>query len=270
MNKAFYLVVALFVVGTANCDSDQFAHRKLQPIGVSPKLEVVPRFGQENERLGYALGYDREKRQPRWVAYRLKKEDLTHEFPRNDSFKRDDAVSNSPGTYDYSGTGFERGHMAPANEMEYAFRIMEDSFYMSNMCPQYGHINSGVWKSIENFVRNAAKRFDVVYVISGPIFADEGGPFGSIPMKNEKKKIETSNGDIAVPESFFKVIYTPARGGMMLAFQVDNDEGLLGNYLMYARSVRRIEQITGFRFFADVDPDDDDGLRNMDQVTQWF
>jgi len=57
-------------------------------------------------------------------------------------------------------------------------------------------------------------------------------------MRNEKKKIETANGDIAVPEAFFKVIYTPARGGMMLAFQVDNDEGLLGNYMMYARSVR--------------------------------
>jgi hypothetical protein len=57
---------------------------------------------------------------------------------------------------------------------------------------------------------------------------------------------------------------------MMLAFQVDNDEGLVGHYLMYVRSVRRIEQITGFRFFADIDPDDEDGLRNMNQVNQWF
>lgn len=270
MNKAFCLVVALFAVGAANCDSDQFAHRKLQPEGGSSELEVVPRIGQENERMGYALGYDREKRQPRWVAYRLKKEDLTHEFPRDNSFKHDDAVSNSPWEYDYAGTDFDRGHMAPANEMEYAYRIMQDSFYMSNMSPQYAHINRGVWKDVEDFVRKAAMRFDVVYVVTGPIFADEGGSFESIPMKNEKKKIETANGDIAVPESFFKVIYTPARGGMMLAFQVDNDEGLLGNYLMYARSVHRIEQITGFRFFADIDPNDENGLRNMDQVAQWF
>ena len=270
MNKAFCLAVALFAVGTANCDSDQFAHRKLRPEGGSSELEIVPRIGQENERMGYALGYDRERRQPRWVAYRLKKEDLTHEFQRDNSFKRDDAVSNSPEKYDYVGTDFDRGHMAPADEMEYDSKIMKDSFYMSNMCPQYKHINSGVWKSVENFVRNAARRFDVVYVVSGPIFADEKGLFRGVSTKNEKKKIETSNGNIAVPESFFKVIYTPARGGMMLAFKIDNDEGLLGNYLMYARSVRQIEQITGFRFFADIDPNDEDGLRNMDQVTQWF
>ena len=56
----------------------------------------------------------------------------------------------------------------------------------------------------------------------------------------------------------------------MLAFQVDNDEGLLGNYLTYARSVHRIEQITGFRFFADIDPSDEEGLRDMDHVNQWF
>ena len=270
MNKVLLLVAALFVVGTANCDSDQFAHRKLQPIGVSSDLEVVPRPGQENERLGYALGYDREKRQPRWVAYRLKKEDLTHKFPRDNSFKRDDAVSNSPNEYDYAGTDFDRGHMAPADEMEYDSTIMKDSFYMSNMSPQYAHVNRGVWRSVEDFVRRAADRFGEVLVVTGPIFADEGGPFGSIPMKNEKKKIDTANGDIAVPESFYKVIYTPARGGMMLAFQVDNDEGLLGNYLTYARSVHRIEQITGFRFFADIDPSDEEGLRDMDHVNQWF
>jgi len=189
VNKTLYLVGALFVASTATCDSDQFAHLKLQPMGTPAELEIVPRVGQENERLGYALGYDREMRQPRWVAYRLKNEDLTGEFKRDNSFKRDDAVSNSPERYDYSKTGFDKGHMAPAKDMEYALRIMKDSFYMSNMCPQYGHINGGVWSSVEDFVRKAAKRFDVVYVVSGPIFADEGGPFGCIPMRNEK--IET-------------------------------------------------------------------------------
>ena len=263
MTRRLCLILSLFLIGSADGDSDKLAHMNLQPAGVAPALEIV-------SRLGYALGYDPKIRQSRWVAYRLKKEDLTHQFPRNESFKLDDAVSNSPDKYDYSGSDFDRGHMAPADEMEYHFDRMEDSFYMSNMCPQYHHINAGEWLNVEKFVRNAARRFGEVFVVSGPIFAETGGTFGDIPMKNEKKAIKNANGDIPIPDAFFKVIYTSAHGGMMLAFQIDNAEDNIGSYLMHAKSVRAMESITGYRFFPDLDPDDDEGLRDMDSPEQWF
>lgn len=279
MSKAIPIVALLAVAATAWCDSDPFAHRGLRPEGPSANgLEDVPRLGQEYERRGYALGWDKERRVPRWVAYRLKKEDLTNQFPRDNSFKRDFAVSNSPDEYDYAGTDFDRGHMAPANDMEYDLRIMRDSFYMSNMCPQYFHVNRGVWKGVEGFVRRAAMRLGEVLVVTGPVFPERGGVFGDIPMKNEGKKIENAGGDIAVPEAFFKVLYTPARGGMMLAFLVPNDEDVLGNYLTYVRPVSLVERLSGFRFFAGeqcagVDAHDEERLsdmKDMDEVNRWF
>lgn len=276
MSKTIPIATIVIAAATAWCDRAPFAHLSLKPSGTpTSALEDVPRLGQEYERLGYALGWDKEKRVPRWVAYRLKKEDLTHQFPRDNSFRRDFAVSNSPDEHDYAGTDFDRGHMAPANDMEYDSRIMKDSFYMSNMCPQYSHVNRSAWKGVEGFVRNAAMRFGEVLVVTGPVFPERGGDFGNIPMKNEGKKIETAGGDITVPEAFFKVLYTPARGGMMLAFLVPNDEDVLGNYLTYVRPVSLIERLSGSRFFADercavVDSDDEERLKDMDRVDLWF
>ena len=266
MNKvSVAFVVFIFTVcDMAIGDSDKMAHMQLQPLNTPPTLEIV-------SRLGYSLGYDKDKRQPLWVAYRMKKEDLSNKYPRDDSaFRKDYAVSNSPDKYDYSGSGFDRGHMAPANDMEYHYDRMIESFYMSNMSPQHPHINAGAWRSAEKFARDAARRFGEVYVVSGPIFAVNGGDFSEIPMPNEKEPIKAVGGDIPIPVSFYKVIYTKARGGLMIAFQIDNDESLPGSYLQYARSVRRMEFITGLRFFPDVDPDEEEGLRDLDDVRAWF
>lgn len=248
------------VFGACRCaaDADRAAHARLEPRGVSGQVEPV-------SRPWYALGYSPEKRQPLWAAYRMRRDDANQSVRREDKFMVDYQVSNSPSPWDYCGTGFDRGHMAPANDMLYRYEAMRDSFYMSNMSPQHYHVNRGIWERIESFAHDAAKRFGEIWVVSGPVFADKGGPFSEIPIPGEDRAIRTQGGDIAVPVAFFKVLYTPARGGMSLAFIVPNTADEAANWRIYARSVRIAESLTGFVFFADVDVE-----RNMDDIASWY
>ena len=72
--------------------------------------------------------------------------------PRVDSFKPDPAVANSPTPDDYTNTGFDRGHMTPAADSSNPTQ-MSDTFYMTNMTPQYPNVNRIAWKTLEEKVR---------------------------------------------------------------------------------------------------------------------
>lgn len=258
------LLLQLVLASVAVSDSDRTAHERLRPAMTPPTLEEVAR-------LGYALGYSPEKRQALWVAHRLAKEDVTGELvPREIAFKRDFEVSNSPEKYDYYGSGFDRGHMAPAGDMEYHRDRMLDSFFMSNISPQTPHINSGVWSSIEDFTRSVAKQHGKVCVITGPIFPEQGGDYSIVPMPHENNSIKAEGGDIPIPVAFYKVLYTEKRGGMMLGFVVPNEDGVFAHYSQFARSVATVERLTGFSFFPDVDPLREEGLREECDIGMWW
>lgn len=259
MTKTAIITIAL-VSFIAIADSNRMAHDRLKPENSPPTIEEV-------SRLGYALGYSPEKRQPLWVAYRLRREDVERKLvERDDSFKLDFAVSNSPDKYDYSGSGYDRGHMAPARDMEYSKERMEDSFYMSNMSPQLPYINRVKWKSIEDFTRDAAVKFGEIFVITGPIFE---GNEGSLPSK--EKYIENEKGNIPIPNAFYKVLYRREKGEMMLAFKVKNDHSDREHWRVTAlTSVLEIEKCTGLRFFPDVDADGSLGLRDACDINMWW
>lgn len=178
----------------------------------------------------------------------------------------DFAVSNSPDKYDYFGSGYDRGHMAPARDMEYSKERMEDSFYMSNMSPQLPYINRFKWKDIEDFTRKAAIKFGEIYVITGPIFE---GNEGSLPSK--EKYIENEKGNIPIPMAFYKVLYTKRYGGMMLSFMVYNNDFDNGDWKKTApHKTAVLESLTGLRFFPDVDADGSLGLRDAYDINMWW
>lgn len=252
----FYMAtMVLWVVGTM-ADSNKEAHRKLEPRKTPPYLQVI-------SRKGYALGFDSKTRQPLWVAYRLRKSDTEAVCERVKCFKKDALIDDCPEPQDYCYSGFERGHMAPCEDMLYSTNRMVESFIMSNMSPQYMHVNRGVWKSVEEHVHKWAMKFGEIYVVDGPIFdgTDDG--------------IETGKGLIVKPCAFYKIIYTKRNGGMMLAFQVENKENGLepftSNPDLYVRSVKRIEDVTGFSFFDDICLSDNiEELKAQDDIGIWW
>ena len=125
------------------------------------------------ERPGYALGYIERHEQAAWVIYIISnKQILAKNAERsNHSFRRDPAIpTGSASSSDYTRSGFDRGHLAPAADMAYSEQTMRDSFYMSNISPQRPGFNRGIWKDLEAWVRQTAVKERLVVVVTGPVF----------------------------------------------------------------------------------------------------
>ena len=94
---------------------------------------------------------------------------------------------------DYTKSGYDRGHLCPAADMDFNPVAMEESFFMSNISPQAPEFNRGIWKDLETEVRNWAKKEKKIYVVTGPVFRDNKGTIG------EDK--------VTVPGYFFKISF---------------------------------------------------------------
>ena len=110
-----------------------------------------------------------------WAAYRLRREDLLNDVvKRKDAFRGDPEVPEGHRVVkaDYTGTGYDRGHLAPAGRDEVVRRVvMSESFFMSNMAPQVGNgFNRHIWKSLEQRMRRWACERGVLYVVTGPLY----------------------------------------------------------------------------------------------------
>lgn len=96
---------------------------------------------------------------------------------------------------DYKGSGYDRGHMAPAADMPTP-AAMAQSFSLANIIPQNPENNRGPWSSIEKATRNYALRAQSdVFVFTGPVYL--------------KTDWQTSfmAGSVSVPSHIFKLVY---------------------------------------------------------------
>jgi len=195
------------------------------------------------QHLGYVVSYNPELRIPNWVAYELTAEEVKGTVERSEHFYPDPLVKGSPVvTSDYSNSGYDRGHMAPAADMRWSEQAMEESFYMTNMCPQNHNLNKGDWNDLEMKVRNWTKYYDHVYVCCGPIVEP-----GYETIGKERK--------IAVPSAFYKVILVEKKGTYKAIGFVMNNEAGHQQLSAYAMPVDDVEKRTGLDFFHAV-PDD--------------
>ena len=143
----------------------------------------------------YSLSYSEQHEQAEWVFYEIKKERVLGLISRTDNFRSDNSVSTNSATLsDYKGSGFDRGHLAPAADFSFSTTAMSESFYMSNMSPQNPSFNRGIWKNLESLVRTWGTN-NSIYVVTGPILDDCSTTIG------------TNN--VCIPEYYYKVIYDP-------------------------------------------------------------
>jgi endonuclease G len=189
---------------------------------------------------GFDLGYNERFEQAAWVAYVLTREEVESDVAtRTDNFRYDTSIftgSATPG--DYVGSGFDRGHLAPAGDMTWSKQAMSQSFLMSNMSPQVPEFNRGVWRRLESEVRNWTMEKDSLYVITGPIFTDQD------PLIGE-------NG-VGVPSYYFKVLVDLSPPDHdMIAFLLPN-KGSSEELKTFALPVDSLETITGYDFFANA------------------
>lgn len=209
---------------------------------------AIPQFtksvkSQIIEHTGYTVSYNEQRRNANWVAYELTAHEANGNEPRDDKFVPDPLVKGRQATTeDYKRSGWDRGHLAPAADMKWSKDAMEESFYMSNISPQNHNLNSGVWKSIEELVRDNATRYGKLLVATGPVFTDKKG-LGEIG-KNK----------VVVPNGFYKVLLIFDDGYKGIGFYCENKSGKkkLENYVL---TIDEVEEITGIDFFHRL-PDD--------------
>ena len=189
---------------------------------------------------GFHLAYNEQFEQAAWVAYVLTREEIEQgEIERTDNFRQDTFIlSGSATPKDYRGSGFDRGHLAPAGDMKWSREAMSQSFLMSNMSPQLPAFNRGIWRRLETEVRNWAVEKDSLYVITGPLFAASDSQIGE-------------NG-VGVPGYYFKVLVDLSPPDHdMIAFLLPHS-GSSEELEQFAISVDSLERFSGYDFFSEA------------------
>ena len=208
-------------------------------------------------RAGYALGYSQRHKQPLWVAYRLTADEVTNAVVRRASnFMFDSSIVGGSATLDdYRGSGYDRGHLAPPADMKWSPQAMAESFLLSNICPQRNAFNGGIWKRLEEWVRDLAVRRGSVFVITGPIFPDD----------EEHEAIGASK--VTVPKSFFKVILDERPPKRMIGFVMPNKPNR--DIYKFAVSVDEVEAATKMDFFRNLPKDEQEKLESECDTRPW-
>jgi endonuclease G len=213
------------------------AFENTPPDSVIPKLEIpaIRPGSQIVEHLAYTLDYAEQFEQASWVAYELTAEETVKQFERSNKFFKDpDVKTGSASDIDYKGSGYDRGHLAPAGDMSYSEETMLESFYYSNMSPQDPSFNRGIWKRLEEKVRNWAVLYQSVYVVTGPVLSE-----GNITPTN----------GLAVPNYYYKVILDARSAHLQGIGFIMRNEGASGDLKAFAVSIDSVERFTGIDFF---------------------
>jgi endonuclease G len=190
---------------------------------------------------GFVVLFDAVKKNPVWVAYHVKKEELITDDPKSGEFKPD------PGLPVYErvkrdefGAKYEKCPMAPVIDMSYSKKTHDEAFLLSNVCQMDPLVKKNVWRKVEDSVRALVKKTGEAWVVSGPVF-EYGG----------KKVLKAGSGKISVPTGFYKVVLYQSKDGSFhgAGFYTDNKK-TQGKVADYMTSVSDIEKRTGLKFFT--------------------
>lgn len=206
----------------------------------------------------YTLSYNELHEQANWVAHTLLARHLKGDHPRRDRFKADpDVVTETAKPTDYARSGYDRGHLAPAADFKYSADAIDESFYMSNMSPQKPAFNRGMWKGLENKVREWASEKKKLYLVSGPI------------LKKYLRKIGKEN-QVSIPKQFYKIVVNlDPKHPHAIAFLMPNElcEGFYEDYMV---SIDEIEALTQIDFFPNLPDELETYLEKSKTSDRWF
>jgi DNA/RNA endonuclease G (NUC1) len=172
------------------------------PLLLGNPSSATPDIANENNYMmikpQYNLSYNRSKGTPNWTAWRLDSNWLGS-APRQDDFRPDPTLPT--GWYqvtdnDYSGSGYNRGHMTPSGDRTNSIENNSATFLMTNMIPQTAENNQGPWEELETYCRTLAGQGNEMYIISGPV-----GNLGTI-----------ANGRVVIPQYTWKVVLVLPNG----------------------------------------------------------
>jgi len=184
----------------------------------------------------YLVGYDAAAKLPRFVMYELLPQNALGCVARTNAFAANQFVPNGAVPGDYAGTGYDKGHMAPDGDLSWDVQVEFESFLMTNMSPQAGSLNRGIWKLLETSVRGwAVQRNQSYWVVAGGIYGAGDKTIGK---------------GVVVPHAFYKIVVNNQTGeaaGWMFPHTAPYPN--LGNDLTKFRMpIQQIEQQAGVAY----------------------
>lgn len=233
----------------------------------------------------YSVCYDVDRHISHWVAYPIfKKVYETPVLRRVNDFNydpndqlpviptRDQQYIGTGGNgRGYGARGYDRGHMLPQASRYNNYEPNRMTYYGTNMMPQNNTLNQNIWASLEGKVRGwgGLQTYDTLYVVTGAAF-------------KSTKTIDNANGPIAVPSHCWKVLLRQ-RGNQnrqisqfkadelkAIGFVFTNDDaGAATSIESAVRSVKEIEELTGFKFFRNLDPAVADAVKSQKNLADW-
>ena len=233
----------------------------------------------------YSVCYDVDRHISHWVAYPIfKKVYETPVLSRVNDFNydpndqlpviptRDQQYIGTGGNgRGYGAWGYARGHMLPQASRYNNYEPNRMTYYGTNMMPQNSTLNQNIWASLEGKVRGwgGLQTYDTLYVVTGAAF-------------KSTKTIDNANGPIAVPSHCWKVLLRQ-RGNQnrqisqfkadelkAIGFVFTNDDaGAATSIESAVRSVKEIEELTGFKFFRNLDPAVADAVKSQKNLADW-
>jgi endonuclease G len=211
---------------------------------------------------GFELCYREEYEEAEWVAYCLTKAELTAVTGRTNDFRADTKITTGSATpQDYTRSGYDRGHLAPAADMEWSERSAHDSFLMSNMTPQAPQFNRGMWKELEEQVRLWAETFGEVYVVTGPVLEKKAADYKHIGAD-----------EVTVPDYFYKVLLAQLNDEshtvIGIGFILPNKE-CTGTIYDYAVTIDEVERRTNLDFFSPLPDPTENTVEAQEQLSYW-
>lgn len=201
----------------------------------------------------YVISYNSSHKTPNWSAWELNNSWLGS-TDRQDTFRTDSTLPSSlaqAALADYSGSGYDRGHMCPSADRTLSVTDNSNTFYLTNMVPQSANNNQGPWEKLEEYERSLATSGKELFIMSGPIYSGTVSTIGS--------------GKVAVPTSTWKVITVLNSVGQgpanvttstrVIAVIMPNSDSKISksdDWHNFRVTTRAIEQATGLNIMSDV------------------
>ncbi|MFM9987363.1 DNA/RNA non-specific endonuclease [Flavobacterium sp.] len=227
-------------------------------VSISDKNYYLPTSTTEEivEHEFYTLSYSERHEQAEWVAYELKKNQLSHSNLERPYFIDDPQVETGSASWkNYKHSGYDKGHLCPAADRRFSRKAFYETFYTSNISPQLNDFNAGIWNNLEQKTRYWAAKYDGVYVVTGGV------------LTNNLNTIGKEN--VSVPRFFYKILLDNSRGEYkVIAFLLPHEpsEKPLNTFVV---PIDKIEKMTGINFFPNLPDNIENRLEKSADYKDW-
>lgn len=226
----------------------------------TPTSQVNTGFSHIMRNQGYMLEYSEQLKNPLWVTYKVTAKQMDS-GKRPSGFSKDWRSFASVSHQDYTGSGYDRGHMAPNYVIasRYGRSAQKETFLMTNITPQKPRLNQKSWQRLEEVIANDfSKWHGDFWVVTGPIFS-----------KNPKT---LKSSDVSIPKAFYKILIkptTPETPAKSLAFIFPQNAKAKSSLMNFVTTIDEVEAQTGIDFFHQLEDDFEERLESSKTPQAW-